>query len=264
MVKGDDGKLLQHTCELAALRALVKRSGASRFHLYSPQAGAPREPCEPASNPAGRGQFLAAMRLAAAKAKPLPKGTVLRTTPLIDAYATAQATEADFPNTAGVISQAAKDMGVAISGVLVDGDPKVEAQLRAVFPAPSFRVASGDWRVMPRYRASDTPWLFASVFQNGANADDLKVIGKHAGSVLLPSKQPGVVTVMSYSMQPQACSEFWYAAVEAFGSHPLEFVAVAGRTSSLRHVAAIMSTDAGVLADIIAEVRTGLQTVEST
>jgi len=65
-------------------------------------------------------------------------------------------------------------------------------------------------------------------------------------------------------MQPQACSEFWYAAVEAFGSHPLEFVAVAGRTSSLRHVAAIMSTDAGVLADIIAEVRTGLQTVEST
>lgn len=264
MVKGNDGVLLRHTSELAAMRALVKRSGASRFHLYCTHAMAPREPCEATANPAGRAQFLAALRVAVAWGKALPQGTVLRTTPLIEAYAAVKASESEFPNTALLLSQAAKGMGIAISGVLVDGDARVEAELRAAFPPPAFRVASGDWRVMPRYRAADAPWLLASAFGSGAGAADLEVIGKHVNGVLVPSRQPGVVTILSCGMQAQACSDFWYAAVEALGSQPLEFVAVAGKSSNLRHVAAIMSTDAQVLQDIVAEVRSGMQTVDAT
>ncbi|MFW5741296.1 MAG: hypothetical protein ACOC1F_13120, partial [Myxococcota bacterium] len=72
----NDATFLQHTCELAAMRAVVRTGRARRFHLYDTHAGAPSQQLDPDGS--SRNLLQRNLNLAAAQSKPLPPGTVLQ------------------------------------------------------------------------------------------------------------------------------------------------------------------------------------------
>jgi hypothetical protein len=270
MAKGNDGNLLQHTCELAAMRAIIHAVGVKRFHLYCTHAMAPSEVCETVPNPAGREQLTRALNLAAAQSKALPTGTKLKTSPLIDVLSRLNASTASYPNTARILSSEAERLGVALSAVLVDTDADVETALRASFATPPIRVFRGDWRKpIARFRSYDAPWLFTmdpDTFStrrtpSGIDARDLRLVAEHIDRDL--AAHLGVVTVFGYAMVQATREAFWEAVVDAFGHHEVEFLAVAARAASKRHVAAVICADKDVLTEVIVEAHDHLDTVNA-
>jgi hypothetical protein len=265
MGKGSDATLLQHVSELAAMHALLLEHPAPRFHLYCTHTTAPWDALEDATA-VSRPKLTRTLNLAKAQKKGVPSGVKLPNSPIINEYARLDATENHFPNTPILLQSAAQSLNVALAGVLVDKEKRAETQLRDALP--SFRVFCGDFRFpMVRYRACDTPWLFTvaplsfslSKTSGDLNADALKVIGEHVCKVLVASTQPGAVTVFCPSADDNTRAAFWNAAVDAFGSLPLEFLAL--DAGNKKHLAAIMSTDAKVSQRILQEITQGIENV---
>jgi hypothetical protein len=265
MPTGNDGLLLRQCCELAALHALLRASGSQRFHVFCTHAAAPFVCWDPSLGV----QLSRTLNLAQAQNKPLPAGTKLRTSPIIDALASLRASPDSYPNSARILDHAAKQLRVSLTGVLVDSDPVVEQSLREAFPPPSFRVFGGDWRKpMARYRSYDAPWLFTSTpgaFTLRAApraAAEMRAIAEHVDRVLVPAGHPGVVSVFYEPMDEPSRAEFWGAAVDAFGQHDAEFVAVPSRAKGKLHVGVLVATAKNVLAPLLGDVRASLQTVD--
>lgn len=253
MAKGNDGNLLQHACELAAMRALVRTGVSKAFQLYCTHAMAPREAFGAGSTSAGGAQLRRALNLAAASNSPLPPGTRLDSSPLVEAYAAVQASDTSYPNTAVLLQGEASRLGVELTATLVDRDPVNARGLRLPFAAPQFQVLQGDWREhLSSLRVPKSPWLLTMdpyTFADKASAanldaSDLRQVASVVERFVRRSEFPGVVSVFCYGLNAAARSLFFDAVAESFGQYACDFLGVQGTRAGERHVAALACSQA--------------------
>ena len=216
MAEGNDGNLLQHAAELAAVMLLLDRA-ATRIRLVCTHALRPFEDLRLAPGDPGTERVQSLIR----RGSLLRRGLADRRAqpPIVQAFAEMEVSAERYPNSAELVRWAAQKAGKGVTGVLMERAPEKWKDLERAWGNTEVTLWRGCWRThLPTLSVPSDPWLLTmdpmtfSTAKRRDSADldaaDLDRLAVTLAPWFACDVSVGLLAIFCYGLQPRQQEPF--------------------------------------------------------